>query len=707
MSKQIIYNSPELASKHKFNKPKLNQQNNRYKEYTQTLFTAGDVDQFIDKLPIVNDDIINTFNYIYHKFKKGIFVYIKNNKIHTFIPFSKKNFVNEWNHLLIHHNIKQVMSSLYRYDWEPSHWYANNFIIRNEFPTRENDSGISQIYHMLREMCKNTTIKDSYFFVNKRDFPLIKKDRTEPYDCIFGEDTPLVSHNYDKYAPIFSMTSRDGFEDISIPNWDEWSNIQCINHNKYFPKPCLNKDSITNFCHSWEDKKDIAVFRGSSTGNGVNIHTNTRMKLCSMESDMLDVGITNWNNRPRIHTEKNKLILSTFSKFGKKKSEFLTPKQQSFYKYIIHVDGHSSAFRLSLEMSMKSVLLIVDSDYYIWYKRRLEPYKHYIPIKKDLSDLLQQITWCRENDDKCKIIADDCYKFYEDNLQEQHIYEYLSDIINNLKLDRYQQNRKPTNTGIKKMLANSYSVNYKMYDKITIPLHIIEENKHITKYKLLSDDIFIKKKSTPHEGFVSIFCINDLMESVPNFTYSLCYKNDYLYMENVKGMTFQEWIINHFDITKYLIYLIDIINVVDTYQNSKYKLVHYDLSPWNIILLDNNITIIDYEKSYCIYKNKEYGLYKFSTIIDVLSILIKSLNTILQVNKRCRTVSNITREEEIVLLQLGNFMTGTKYRREEFRNLYELKSFINNMSKYDNLLFMEKYELENETPKTFMNYLKK
>ena len=706
MSKQIIYNSPELASKHKFNKPKSNEENKRYKEYTQTLFTAGDVDQFLNHLPIINNDIINTFNYIYHKFKKGIFVYIKNNKIHTFLPFSKKNFINEWHHLLVHGNIKQVMSNLYRYDWEPSHWYANNFIIRNEFPARDNDSSISQIYHMLQETCKNTTINDSYFFINKRDFPLLKTNKTEPYDSIFGENTPLTSHKYNTYAPILSMTTNNNFDDIPIPTWDDWTNIQCVNHNKYFPKPCINKNSITNFCDNWNDKKEIAVFRGSSTGDGVDEYTNTRIKLCSINSDLLNVGITNWNNRPRIHRENGKLILSSFNVRNKKKAEFLTPKQQSFYKYIIHVDGHSSAFRLTLEMKMKSVLLIVDSDYYIWYKQKLEPYKHYIPIKKDLSDLLYVINWCKENDEKCKIIAENAYDFYTNNLQENNIYDYLSTTINELKIEEYHSHKQPNYSGIKRSLTSHYTKNSNVYDKITIPMNIIEENKHITKYKLVGDDIFVRKKTTPHEAFISIICVNKLIDDIPNFTYSFCYKHDYLYMENIEGITFQDWIVNKFDISQYLLYLIDIIHIVESYQNSKYKLVHYDLSPWNIIIQDNKIVIIDYEKSYCNYKNKEYGPYKFSSIIDVLSILIKSLNTIFQANKRCRNVAQITKEEEKSLLKLGNFMSGTKYRREEFTSLYELKRFVNNMSKYDNLLFMEKYELEDETPKSFMNYLK-
>ena len=40
--------------------------------------------------------------------------------------------------------------------------------------------------------------------------------------------------------------------------------------------------------------------------------------------------------------------------------------------------------------------------------------KHYIPIKEDLSDLFDQIMWCRNNDSTCKLIAENSYKFYMD-----------------------------------------------------------------------------------------------------------------------------------------------------------------------------------------------------------------------------------------------------------------------------------------------------
>ena len=31
--------------------------------------------------------------------------------------------------------------------------------------------------------------------------------------------------------------------------------------------------------------------------------------------------------------------------------------------------------------------------------------KHYIPIKEDLSDLIERLTWCKDNEEICEIIA--------------------------------------------------------------------------------------------------------------------------------------------------------------------------------------------------------------------------------------------------------------------------------------------------------------
>ena len=45
-------------------------------------------------------DVMNTFDYLFHKFKKGCFIQIRNNEMQTFLPFSKINYRNNWSHLI-------------------------------------------------------------------------------------------------------------------------------------------------------------------------------------------------------------------------------------------------------------------------------------------------------------------------------------------------------------------------------------------------------------------------------------------------------------------------------------------------------------------------------------------------------------------------------------------------------------------------------
>ena len=161
----------------------------------------------------------------------------------------------------------------------------------------------------------------------------------------------------------------------------------------------------------WSERKPVAVFRGASTGCGTAIETNQRLKLSLLSVQnpkIIDAGITKWNLRSR--KVMNSPYLQTINlpylqKLGIHKVNSLTPDEQSQYKYIIHVDGHVSAFRLGRELNSGSCLIIADSPYWMWFRKMLVPYEHYVPVKHDLSDLVKQINWCINNDKKCEEIA--------------------------------------------------------------------------------------------------------------------------------------------------------------------------------------------------------------------------------------------------------------------------------------------------------------
>ena len=68
------------------------------------------------------------------------------------------------------------------------------------------------------------------------------------------------------------------------------------------------------------------------------------------------------------------------------------------YKYQVNVDGTVAAYRLPYLLAGDSVVLKQESQYYEFFYKRLVPYKHYIPIKADLSDLLDRIQWAKDHD---------------------------------------------------------------------------------------------------------------------------------------------------------------------------------------------------------------------------------------------------------------------------------------------------------------------
>ena len=70
------------------------------------------------------------------------------------------------------------------------------------------DTNIVVIKDLFDELCKCREVPDIDLFINKRDFPLLKSNLTEPYDSIWGSNTKLVSHCYKKYIPILGNSKK-------------------------------------------------------------------------------------------------------------------------------------------------------------------------------------------------------------------------------------------------------------------------------------------------------------------------------------------------------------------------------------------------------------------------------------------------------------------------------------------------------------------
>ena len=479
--KSNYYNSKDECIKYSGKYGKDYQTNPKFEKFDQTYYYAGDTGDIskygllplryvysdteseyeksekIFKLfkKIDYHSIENTFHYIFNKFKKGIFVIIRDNKLIVFLPFSNAKYKNNWvkqtyfseseKRLLENEDYDKIKNELnkniiefqkkypeqfkyHKINFKREDWYANNCILRNQFPNYEGELNINVIKDMLETLLLERTIPNVEFFMNDRDFPILKKDLTEPYSHLFDSDNVKIEEDYQfkKMCPIFSKSATDDFADILMPTNDDW----IMASNKYFTSSCSNgyhKEMWNKINTKWASKINICIFRGSATGCGITLDTNMRLKAADISidyPDLLDAAITNWKSRPRKYMGKPIEIINV-NQFRFKLGNEIDNTTKSNYKYILNIDGYVSAFRLSSELSMNSAILLVDSDYKLWFSDLLKPYVHYIPIKNDLEDLISQIKWCQENDLKCKKIAENALQFHKEYLSKDSILNYM------------------------------------------------------------------------------------------------------------------------------------------------------------------------------------------------------------------------------------------------------------------------------------------
>jgi hypothetical protein len=113
------------------------------------------------------------------------------------------------------------------YILEKDRWWANGNIICNvDSPAFWGDNYLPQLRHMFESLCASRTVPDAEFFINKRDFPHLKRDLSEPYDFIYdeaaGRPTPLAREAYSTYAPIASFFVGAEFADLPLVSTDDW-----------------------------------------------------------------------------------------------------------------------------------------------------------------------------------------------------------------------------------------------------------------------------------------------------------------------------------------------------------------------------------------------------------------------------------------------------------------------------------------------------
>ncbi len=72
---------------------------------------------------------------------------------------------------------------------------------------------------------------------------------------------------------------------------------------------------------------------------------------------------------------------------------------------MINIDGAAAAYRLPFLMLGGSLVLLQNSPFYEHWNVHFIPNQHFIPVKRDFSDLLEKLEWARQHDSEARAIA--------------------------------------------------------------------------------------------------------------------------------------------------------------------------------------------------------------------------------------------------------------------------------------------------------------
>lgn len=278
----------------------------------------------------------------------------------------------------------------------------------------ENQLGVAGL-RVLEEMIKKYPLPDVDFIYFDQDGPLspfIAPDGSTPPGPIFAgvqrEDCPnvIVYHDWATPIPLYNAANSlsQGFSLVHY----SWEHV-------------INEVNEGVKISPWESKIPQLFWRGRASDKICSPRdylTSRRVKLILLSkyhADLMDVGFTGW----WVNT-----FLQDLPDLPPLKS-FATTQEHMRYKYQLAIDGIASQFPgFAWRLLSNCLVFKVDSPWKLWFEEGIEPGRHYIPIKEDLSDLAAKIKWAQDHDEEARRIAENGRAFAQKSIMPDNVVSY-------------------------------------------------------------------------------------------------------------------------------------------------------------------------------------------------------------------------------------------------------------------------------------------
>lgn len=145
------------------------------------------------------------------------------------------------------------------------------------------------------------------------------------------------------------------------------------------------------------------------------------------------IGSPNHPSRIILHewcvTHPKKVHIILFKEKDAFEESFTSMEDHTKYKYLIDAPGQGWSARIKYLMFARRPMFLIDRDNWDWATWDLEPWVHFIPVKRDVSDLIEMIQWADDHPDECKKIVESAFMFMKERLTVENIFKKMEEAL--------------------------------------------------------------------------------------------------------------------------------------------------------------------------------------------------------------------------------------------------------------------------------------
>jgi len=327
---------------------------------------------------------LNTLRELFFRSRAAVFVAVKDGTLAAFVPFANTQYTNPWGARAVLQGprgpvpfadvavyaaekaaaTRRPLESMLPLD----KWWTNGSVVCNVMPPDGWGQGfLAELHDMLTAALEDdsTAKSTACFFLNKRDYPLLRRDGADAAADFVGRDAGDARRGAGcHHAPVFSWYVGSRFRDVAMPVVDDWTcdAVAWAALRERCPLAC---------------RPAVAVFRGAATGP-LEVARNPRARAVATAAEVtptaadLDIRLTGWNlGRDRVALNAagcpEVRFGTTVRTIRGRPLPALAPfeplmAQASRARFLVYIDGHCAASRFGTLMHSGAVILRVLSE---------------------------------------------------------------------------------------------------------------------------------------------------------------------------------------------------------------------------------------------------------------------------------------------------------------------------------------------------------